>query len=146
MEMEIDILMDRPYHEKEHYVVPGGYSMDFGGRIFDFDFADSYGTADKTNPCIIHFECRENLEDDFPEMKKLDNINVFRKLNCIFEVYVHTGEYCDTEINVEKILSITLIDKNGNRFPIPDKYIEEYNKKMQQEKKTEQSAKNEAER
>ena len=107
---------DRPVDTKKHYLSPGGYEVEVNGDTYQFDFLETSGNVDNTDPTIVHFLLKELDTDTFPESEEFRaHIHEITKL-C--ECYCYTGEYDDPPINCIRIVSFTIIDYgNGKREP-----------------------------
>ena len=112
MRAYLSIKMDRPIISGIHYISPGGYEVTANGKTYCFDFNESYGSIDKNDSSIIHFELRDEDYSTFPEIMELRRN--LRKITMINEVYMYTGELNDPEIYPVKLLNFTIEDINSN--------------------------------
>jgi hypothetical protein len=119
MRAYITLQMDRPIDSDKHYISPGGYEVMAGGKNYQFDFNESYGSIDKERPDVISFELRDEDYDSFPDIKELREH--LHEITELVECYVYTGENGEPEINPLKILSFCISDSGtGKRSNLPE--------------------------
>ena len=110
MYAQITLKMDRPIDKNKHYISPGGYEVTLkDSSTIAFDFCDSEGYIDELDPSIITFDLHADDYDAFSDMTTL--LDRYREIKSLSECYIHTGEHNDPEINVERIINFTLIEK-----------------------------------
>lgn len=113
----ISIKMDRPINPDSHYISPGGYAVKTKNKLVDFDFEDYQGTIDANDPSILHCELKNFYSDNGGCDNKDFVFKILPYVTSIVDCFVYTGEPGkDPEINVEKLLSFTLISEYDDGF------------------------------
>lgn len=125
MEMYISLLMDRPIDENRHYISPGGFAFNFGGKVIEFDFTTSSRSYCK-NPRMIEFVMSDLDITAFPEAKKLLSKTNLKDIRKIDECFVYTGENEEPSIYLERINNIKF-SLDGEIYPVPERVLREYN-------------------
>lgn len=126
MEMYISILMDRPIDKDLHYISPGGFAFDFGGKVIAFDFVCYAGSINQENPRLVDFVMMDLDISSFPDAKILNNKEALEDIRGIDECFVYTGEYNEPEIHPERINYIKF-ELDGEFYPVPECVLREYN-------------------
>ena len=126
--MTFDLLMDRPVisslksidENEAHYIAPGTFQLDVGGKIVDLDFLYNDWEIDDKNPCLIHVEM-ENLDVDFsPKSVYLTRENM---QNAKFlDFFVFTGSGDTPEIHPVSVTNIGLQFASG-LSPVSDEML-----------------------
>lgn len=106
------VRFDRNIDKDRHFISPGGYDMDMGGKVAQFDFCDYYGAISKEDAAVL--EIQHELLDAwiFPESASITKEDV-RALREVNEFFVYTGEEEDPEIHPVKLLSLSFEFEDG---------------------------------
>jgi len=134
MEMYISILMDRPIDKDLHYISPGGFAFDFGGKVIEFDFVCYAGSINQENPRLVDFVMMDLDISSFPDAKILNNKESLEDIRGIDECFVYTGEYNEPEIHPERINYIKF-ELDGEFYPVPEHVLNKYNLVLEKELK-----------
>lgn len=125
MTMYATLQMDREIDPNRHYISIGGFEFCFrNGVNIGFDFNSSIANVQRDSTAI-KFECDDLDCDSFPEAALLGMLLSDSEVDCIEEFYVYTGEKEESEINPEKILSLSFC-VDGRMVDIPDSIIQKY--------------------
>ena len=139
MEMYISILMDRPINKDLHYISPGGFVFDFGGKVIEFDFVCFAGSINRQNPRIVDFIMSDLDISSFPDAKALNTKATLEDIRKIDECFVYTGEYNEPEIHPERINYIKF-ELDGEFYPVPENVLNKYNLVLENELKESKEA------
>lgn len=142
--MYLTVKMDRPVNFGQHYISPGSYELKFdNNQIVKFDFNESEGYKHDNDPRIVDYVLKsvELLNEEKTGPRKSIDENEFatllltRKIVCIEDVYIYTGEDDDLEINFESLESIgfSVYDSVQDKYMdihIPKNLIDQYNRSL----------------
>ena len=128
--MSFTVEMDRPVDKDIHYISPGGYAflMNLLGKEQEvaFDFSNSVGNIDKTNPRLVHFEVYDLDKEYTKDYVLLTKKNV--RTSGYSEFFVYTGEYDDPEIHPVRVKSLTYGFEDNTSLTVSKEQLEQINK------------------
>lgn len=124
--------MDREIDKDKHYVSPGGYEFKSSKseEPLQFDFFDYAGYIDSNDKTKILFETEVLDEQPFPGIIDKLNKSFCEDINEITEFYIYTGEDEDPELNLSKIIDISLLFTDGTKIDIKPEVIDKFNDKL----------------
>lgn len=110
MKLYLSILFDKPMTKYDQIPSPGGYEVRTSdNKTYGFDFMESEGWVDETDPCIVHWKLRDEDTDTFPEIPELRT--KIPQITAITECYIDMEGMADlpgmTNKNIPKPLRIT---------------------------------------
>ena len=122
--------MDREIDKDKHYIIsPGGYEFKSSksDEPSQFDFFDYAGYIDSNDKTKILFETELLDEQSFPGTIDKLNKSFCEDITEIVEFYVYTGEDEDPELNLSKIIDISLLFTDGTKIDIKPEVIDKFN-------------------
>ena len=124
--------MDREIDKDKHYVSPGGYEFKSSksDEPSQFDFFDYAGYIDSNDKTKILFETELLDGQSFPGIIDKLNKSFCEDINEITEFYIYTGEDEDPELNLSKIIDISLLFTDGTKIDIKPEVIDKFNDKL----------------
>ena len=125
--------MDREIDKDKHCIIsPGGYEFKSSKseKSLQFDFFDYAGYIDSNDKTKILFETEVLDRQSFPGTIDKLNKSFCEDINEITEFYVYTGEDEDPELNLSKIIDISLLFTDGTKIDIKEEVINKYNEKI----------------
>ena len=127
--MILVLQMDREIDKDKHYISPGGYEFKSSKseEPLQFDFFDYAGFIDSNDKTKILFETEALDEQTFPGIIDKLNKSFCEDINEITEFYIYTGEDEDPEINLSKIIDISLLFTDGTKIDIKPEVIDKFN-------------------
>ena len=117
--MQFDLIMDRPYEEGNHYVVPGGYSVN--GKPFDFESSPITAYGD---PCILNCECWDICDIEEPGKLPTKEDILTGKWE---EFFIYTGEVGEPVIYQKEIQNLEIFFEDGGSYVVPPNDLEKIN-------------------
>lgn len=130
--MILVLQMDREIDKDKHYISPGGYEFKSSKseEPLQFDFFDYAGYIDSNDKTKILFEAEALDEQTFPGIIDKLNKSFCEDINEITEFYIYTGEYEDPELNLSKIIDISLLFTDGTKIDIKPEVIDKFNNEL----------------
>ena len=124
--------MDREIDKDKHYISPGGYEFKSSKseKSLQFDFFDYAGYIDSNDKTKILFETEALDEQTFPGIIDKLNKSFCEDINEITEFYIYTGEDEDPELNLSKIIDISLLFTDGTKIDIKPEVIDKFNNEL----------------
>lgn len=128
--MILVLQMDREIDKDKHYISPGGYEFKSSKSEeplqFDY-FFDYAGYIDSNDKTKILFETEALDGQSFPGIIDKLNKSFCEDINEITEFYIYTGEDEDPELNLSKIIDISLLFTDGTKIDIKPEVIDKFN-------------------
>ncbi len=122
--------MDREIDKDKHRIIsPGGYTFKSGksGKSLQFDFFDYAGYIDSNDKTKILFETEVLDGQSFPGI--IDK-SFCENINEITDFYIYTGDDEDPELNLSKIIDISLLFTDGTKIDIKPEVIDKFNDEL----------------
>lgn len=139
IEMELQVKFNRAVDLDKDYLCPGGYEMIMNGKSVQFDYHYTQSGISNEDPSVVIFSVDGADFSCFPEFRKI-SVDDLKSISSIEECFVYTGEPGESDLEVISIEKITFILPNNKPWVIDvaQNLIDEYNLKLQEEKKKEQ--------
>lgn len=127
--MIFTLQMDREIDKVKHYISPGGYEFKSSenNESLQFDFCNYSGYVDVNDKSKILFECEFLDNESFPSISDKLTKSFCENINEIVEFYIYTGEDEDPELNLSKIIDISLLFIDGTKIDIKPEVIDKFN-------------------
>lgn len=125
--------MDREIDKDKHRIIsPGGYTFKSSKseKSLQFDFFDYAGYIDSNDKTKILFETELLDEQSFPGIIDKLNKSFCEDINEITDFYIYTGDDEDPELNLSKIIDISLLFTDGTKIDIKPEVIDKFNDKL----------------
>ena len=122
--------MDREIDKDKHRIIsPGGYTFKSSKseKSLQFDFLDYAGYIDSNDKTKILFETELLDEQSFPGIIDKLNKSFCEDINEITDFYIYTGDDEDPELNLSKIIDISLLFTDGTKIDIKPEVIDKFN-------------------
>ncbi len=121
--------MDREIDKDKHYISPGGYEFKSSknDKSLQFDFCEDSGYVDANDKTKILFECEFLDNESFPSIYEELTKSFCENIDEIVEFYIYTGEDEDPELNLSKIIDISLLFADGTKIDIKPEVIDKFN-------------------
>ncbi len=128
--------MDREIDKDKNYVSPGGYEFKSSKseEPLQFDFFDYAGYIDSNDKTKILFETELLDEQSFPGIIGKLNKSFCEDINEITDFYIYTGDDEDPELNLSKIIDISLLFTDGTKIDIKAEVIDKFNNELKKGK------------
>ena len=127
--MIFTLQMDREIDKAKHYISPGGYEFKSSenNESLQFDFCNYSGYVDVNDKSKILFECEFLDDESFSSIHDKLTKLFCENINEIVEFYIYTGEDGDPELNLSKIIDISLLFTDGTKIDIKPEVIDKFN-------------------
>lgn len=127
--MIFTLQMDREIDKDKHYISPGGYEFKSSknDESLQFDFCTYAGYVDVNDKTKILFECEFLDDESFPSIYEKLTKSFCEDITEIVEFYIYTGEDEDPELNLSKIIDISLLFTDGTKVDIKPEVIDKFN-------------------
>ena len=125
--------MDREIDKDKHCIIsPGGYTFKSSKseKSLQFDFFDYAGYIDSNDKTKILFETELLDEQSFPGIIDKLNKSFCEDINEITDFYIYTGDDEDPELNLSKIIDISLLFTDGTKIDIKPEVIDKFNNEL----------------
>ena len=121
--------MDREIDKDKNYVSPGGYEFKSSKseEPLQFDFFDYAGYIDSNDRTKILFETELLDKQSFPGIIDKLNKSFCEDINEITDFYIYTGDDEDPELNLSKIIDVSLLFTDGTKIDIKPEVIDKFN-------------------
>lgn len=122
--------MDREIDKDKHRIIsPGGYEFKSSKseEPLQFDFFDYAGYIDSNDKTKILFETEVLDGQSFSGIIDKLNKSFCEDINEITDFYIYTGDDEDPELNLSKIIDISLLFTNGTKIDIKPEVIDKFN-------------------
>jgi hypothetical protein len=118
--MQFDLIMDRPYEEGKHYVVPGGYSVN--GKPFDFESSPISSYPEEN---VIHCECYDICDVEEPGKLPTKEDVLTGNWDGFF---IYTGEAGEPVIYQKEIQNLEISFEDGSSYVVPQEDLDKISK------------------